>query len=314
MLKLDFVVPLFNEQESLRKFHETIEASVLPQRYSRRYIYINDGSSDGTQDVLRELAAKDSRVLVLELSRNFGHQAALSAGLDASDGDVVITMDGDGQHPASLVPEMLRLYEGGCDIVQAQRFDESGPGVFKRFASRCFYRVMRAVGEVDLAEGTSDFRLLSRRALDALRRLPEYHRFLRGMSAWIGFTSAMVPFKPPERMGGKSKYSLRKMVRLAGDGFFSFSLVPLRIGLFLGLAFILTAAAELLYIAYVWIGGHRDQMVPGWPSLILILTVSSAINMILMGILGVYVGMIFREVKRRPVYLVQSKLGDRDSR
>jgi dolichol-phosphate mannosyltransferase len=224
-------------------------------------------------------------------------------------------MDGDGQHPPSLVPEMLRLYEGGCDVVQAQRQNEANHGgFFKRFTSRSFYRLLGAIGEVDLVEGASDFRLLSRRAVEALRQLPEYHRFLRGMSVWIGFTSAVLPYRAPDRIGGDSKYSFRKMVRLAGDGIFSFSLVPLRIGLFLGLAFILAAALELVYIGSVWVGGHRDQLVPGWPSLILILTVSSAINMILLGILGVYVGNIFREVKRRPIYLIQSRIGNLDSK
>jgi|SRR6185295_14981254 len=314
-MKVDFVIPLFNEQESLLKFHTMLEAIDLPESYSKRYIYINDGSTDNTQPILRHLTEGDSKVLSIEFSRNFGHQAALSAGLDEADGDVVIMMDGDGQHPPSLVPEMLRLFEGGCDIVQAQRLDEmvSG-GYFKRLSSRWFYRLLRIIGEVELVPGASDFRLLSRRAVDALRCLPEYDRFLRGMTAWIGFTTALLPYQASERIGGNSKYSFRKMTRLAGDGLFSFSLMPLRIGLILGFGFIFAAAVELLYIAAVAIGGHRDRLVPGWSSLVLILTVSSAIHMILLGILGVYVGMIFREVKRRPVYLVRSRIGPRHSK
>jgi polyisoprenyl-phosphate glycosyltransferase len=309
-MKIDFVIPLFNEQESLPDFHRNLAATVLPESYSRRYIYINDGSTDATQTILRGLAKCDSNIVALELSRNFGHQAALSAGLDEADGDVVIMMDGDGQHPPSLVPDMLRLFEGGCDIVQAQRLDEArSGGFFKRVSSRWFYRLLRAVGEVELIEGASDFRLFSRRAVEALRGLPEYDRFLRGMTAWIGFTTAVLPYPVLDRIGGRSKYSLRKMFRLAGDGLFSFSLVPLRIGLFLGLGFVLTATVELIYIAAIAISGHRDRLIPGWSSLVLILTVSSAINMILQGILGVYVGMIFREVKRRPIYLIQSRTG-----
>jgi len=219
-------------------------------------------------------------------------------------------MDGDGQHPPALAPEMLRLYESGCDIVQARRIDEAATrSLSKRLTSRMFYWLLRAIGEVELVEGASDFRLLSRRAVEALRQLPEYDRFLRGMTVWIGFTTAVLPYQAAKRLAGKSKYSWRKMTSLAGDGIFSFSIVPLRIGLFLGIGFILTATIELLYIAAVVLSGHRDQLIPGWSSLILILTLSSAINMILLGILGVYVGMIFREVKRRPVYLVQSKTG-----
>jgi dolichol-phosphate mannosyltransferase len=164
------------------------------------------------------------------------------------------------------------------------------------------------VGEVEIAEGSSDFRLLSRRALDALRLMPEYHQFFRGMVVWIGFPTAVIPYEPALRITGDSRYTYRKMFRLAADGLFSFSLVPLRMGLLLGLAFILAAGFELMYVAYFWLSGYRERLVPGWSSLILILTVSSAINMILIGILGVYVGMIFREVKRRPVYLVRSKI------
>jgi dolichol-phosphate mannosyltransferase len=287
-----------------------LEAAKLPEGWERRYIFINDGSSDGTQSILRQLAIRSSNILVVELSRNFGHQAALSAGLAETAGDVVIMMDGDGQHPPALASEMLRLYENGCDIVQARRIDEAtSRSLSKRLTSRMFYGLLRAIGDVELVEGASDFRLLSRRAVEALRQLPEYDRFLRGMTVWIGFTTAVLPYRASNRLAGKSKYSWRKMTSLAGDGIFSFSIVPLRIGLFLGLAFILTATIEVLYIAAVAFGGHRDRLIPGWSSLILILTVSSAINMVLQGILGVYVGMIFREVKRRPVYLVQSKTG-----
>jgi len=215
-------------------------------------------------------------------------------------------MDGDGQHPPSLIQEMLRLHAAGYDVVQAQRLDDlQSASWFKRMTSALFYRLVSFVGEVNLAPGTSDFRLLSRQALDSLKCLPEYHRFLRGMIVWIGFSNVMLPYKPGTRLGGKPKYSLKRMLVLAADGFFSFSLVPLWIGLLVGSAFIALAALELAYMTYVWLGGHRDQLVPGWTSLVLILTVASATNMILQGILGIYVGMIFKEVKRRPVYLVK---------
>ena len=216
-------------------------------------------------------------------------------------------MDGDGQHPPSLIPEMLRLHTAGYDIVQAQRLDSPrSTAFFKRLTSRSFYRLITVVGEVRLLEGTSDYRLLSRHAVDALKRLPEYHRFLRGMIVWIGFPSVILPYKPAARLAGTSKYSVKRMMHLAADGLFSFSLMPLRIGLILGAIFMALAACELFYIGAVWIGGHREQLVPGWTSLILVLTVSSAVSMILIGILGIYIGMIFREVKRRPVYLVRS--------
>lgn len=302
---IDFVIPLYNEQESLAAFHKLLDETELT-RYSRRYIYVNDGSTDRTPQMLDQLASSDPRIKVIHLSRNFGHQAALSAGLDTATADVVISMDGDGQHPPSLIPEMLRLHEAGYDIVQAQRLDDIHSGsLFKRATSASFYKLVSLVGEVKLAPGTSDFRLLSRAALDALRGLPEYHRFLRGMIVWIGFPNVMLPYKPGVRLAGKPKYSIKRMLSLASDGFFSFSLVPLWIGLILGAAFILLAGIELAYTTYVWLGGHRAQLAPGWTSLVLILTVASAISMILQGVLGIYIGMIFKEVKRRPVYLVK---------
>jgi len=308
MQVIEFVVPLFNERESLLRLHSQLQDVPLSHEYTRRFIYVNDGSTDGTQQILSGLAAAEKNVTVIELSRNFGHQAALSAGLDAATGDIVISLDGDGQHPPSLIPEMLKLHEGGCDIVQARRMDEKkSSGFLKRLSSRAFYRILSSVGEVEIAEGSSDFRLLSRRALDALRRLPEYHRFFRGMVVWIGFPTAVIPYAPALRIEGESKYTYRKMFSLAADGLFSFSLMPLRIGLLLGTGFIVAAVLELIYVASFWLTGFRERLVPGWASLILILTVSSAINMILIGILGIYVGMIFREVKRRPVYLVRSK-------
>lgn len=306
MPTIDFVIPLFNEQDSLSAFHGLLDGIKLPAGYTHHYIYVNDGSTDRTQELLDKLAAADPKITVIQLSRNFGHQAALSAGLDAATADIVVTMDGDGQHPPSLVPEMLRLHAAGFDIVQTQRTDDtlSAP-FFKRFMSRCFYALVSVVGEVNLSPGISDFRLLSRQSLESLKLLPEYHRFLRGMIVWIGFSNVILPYKPKPRLAGKPKYSLRRTMRLAADGFFSFSLMPLRIGLFLGLAFIILVSMELSYIALVWFRGNRDQIVPGWTSLILILTASSAIIMILQGILGVYIGMIFREVKRRPVYLIK---------
>jgi len=306
---IEFVVPLFNERESLLRLHNQLLEVPLSPEYTRKFIYVNDGSTDGTQQILQKLAAEQKNVAVIELSRNFGHQAALSAGLDAATADIVISLDGDGQHPPSLIPDMLKLNAGGCDIVQARRMDGiETAGFAKRFTSRAFYRVLSLVGEVEIAEGSSDFRLLSRRALEALRRLPEYHRFYRGMVVWIGFPTAFVPYVPATRIEGETKYTLRKMLGLAADGLFSFSLMPLRIGLLLGLGFIAAAAAELIYVAYFWLSGFRERLVPGWSSLVLILTLSSAIHMILIGILGIYVGMIFREVKRRPVYLVRSRL------
>jgi dolichol-phosphate mannosyltransferase len=310
MPTIDLVVPVYNEQEGILSFHEALEATRMPEGLSRRYIYVDDGSKDDTPTLLERLATDNPRVSLIRLSRNFGHQAALTAGLDSAQADLILTMDGDGQHPPSLIPEMLKLHNAGYDIVQAQRMDVAeSSGLFKRSTSRFFYRILSAVGEVHLDAGVSDFRLLSRRALDAIKLLPEYHRFLRGMTVWIGFPSVLLPYTPANRLAGQPKYSVRKMFRLASDGLFSFSLFPLRIALLLGALFVGLAILEVCYVFSFLIEGRRGDLVPGWSSIIVIMTVGNAINLIILGILGIYIGMIFHEVKRRPVYIVRSKIG-----
>ena len=307
MARIDIIIPVFNEGPALERFHTSLNdaTSSLPQ-YRFRFLYVNDGSSDDTSGVLGRMTAADPRVFAIELSRNFGHQAAISAGLDAFDADAVIMMDGDGEHPPQLVPEMVGLFESGYDIVQTQRMDGERKGFFlKRITSAIFYGLINRMGETNVVSGAADFRLLSRDAADALRRLPEYHRFYRAMVQWIGFRSVILPYAPAQRIEGRSKYSLRKMLRLAQDGMFSFSQAPLRLGFVVGTGFLLLAVTQSLYVLSFWIRGETSRLVPGWSSLILVMTISSSTTMFLMGILGFYIGMIFEEVKRRPVYLVK---------
>jgi glycosyltransferase involved in cell wall biosynthesis len=303
---VDFLIPVFNEGASLHGFHARLIDAIAGLPYSFRFLYINDGSADDSKEVLAGLSTADARVHAINLTRNFGHQSALSAGLDMCDADAVVMMDGDGEHPASLVPEMLRQFEAGYDIVHTQRLDAGRGGFFlKKLTSRGFYWTINRLGETRIAEGSADFRLMSRDAVKALRQLPEYHRFYRGMVQWIGFASVVLPFVPEKRIAGKSKYSLRKMLHLAADGMFSFSLAPLRLGLLLGGIFLLLAGAEIAYVLSFWFRGNTARLVPGWSSLIVVITVSSGFSMFLTGILGIYVGMIFQEVKRRPLYLVK---------
>jgi polyisoprenyl-phosphate glycosyltransferase len=307
MARIDFIIPVFNEGPALQRFHASLAGvlSSLPQ-HTVRFLYVNDGSSDNSAAVLASMADHDPRIFPIELSRNFGHQAAISAGLDAFDADALIMMDGDGEHPPQLVPEMLQLYESGYEIVQTQRIDTERKGFFlKRITSALFYSLINRMGETKVVSGAADFRLLSRDAADSLRRLPEYHRFYRAMVQWIGFRSVILPYTPAQRIEGRSKYSLRKMLRLAEDGIFSFSQAPLRLGFVIGTAFILLAVAEIVYVLSFWIRGETSRLVPGWSSLMMVLTISSGTTLFLMGILGFYIGMIFEEVKRRPVYLVR---------
>jgi dolichol-phosphate mannosyltransferase len=308
-LTVDLVVPVFNEAGLIAQMHARIRAAVDELPHAFTFIYVNDGSSDATADVLAALVKADQRVRVISLSRNFGHQAALTAGLDASRGDAVVSLDADGQHPPEMIPQMLDLIAQGYDIVQGQRADDAQLGRFKKWTSGTFYKILNVVSGTRVLPGAADFRAMSRRAVDALKSMPEYHRFLRGMVSWIGYKSAILPYHQEQRVGGVSKYSLGKMVRLASDAVFSFSLMPLYIGLSSGFAFLLLALAQMVWVAYLWLTGQTDRIVPGWSSLMAVVLIASGIIMIVLGFIGVYVGYIFQEVKRRPVYLIKEEQG-----
>jgi len=301
------VIPLYNEEQAAEAFHARLRQAIdrLPYRFA--IVYVNDGSRDGTAAALERIRAGDGRVMVLELSRNFGHQAALTAGLDHARGDYVITMDGDGQHPPALIEEMLRLARAGCDVVLTQRVDDASTSPFKRRSAELFYGLINRMGETQILRGGADFRLMSRAAVDALGGMREYHRFLRGMVAWLGFRSAVIPYHPPARLAGETKYTLRKMLRLARDAVFSFSLVPLYLGLSLGGLFFLLALIEAIYVLSFWVSGNTAQLEPGWSSLMFVVLVVGGTLMVLLGFIGIYLGYVFQEVKRRPVYVLREK-------
>ena len=304
---MDVVIPVYNEDQAVEAFHRQLQQAVTPLNKDFTFIYIDDGSTDETLDILHHLAASDPRIEVIELSRNFGHQAALCAGLDHASGDWVISMDGDGQHPPVLIEEMLSLANQGYDIVLTQRVGEEKLPLFKRFTSSLFYRFTNRIANTQITPDSSDFRLMSRQAVDALKAMPEYHRFLRGMVSWIGFRRVILPFTPPDRLAGQSKYSLQKMVRLAMDAIFSFSLAPLYAGISLGILFLFLAVVEAIYVLQFWVSGNTSSLEPGWSSLMFVLLVVGGTLMIVMGIAGIYIGYIFQEVKHRPVYLVRQK-------
>ncbi len=305
-IEVGIVVPLYNEEEAVARFHQQLCRAIDALPYRFHIYYVNDGSSDGTQAVLEEIAHSDSRVESIELSRNYGQQAALTAGIDAAEEDVIITLDGDGQHPPEMIEEMLRLYESGYDIVLTQRQDTRQVSVLKRWTSSAFYRLINLLGDTHVIPGSADFRLLSRQVVEAMRKMPEYHRFLRGMISWVGYRSVILPYEPPERIAGTSKYSTRKMLRLAMDAMFSFSLVPLRIGIAVGVFFFFLAVLEMIYVLSLWLRGQHASLAPGWSSLMFVILIVGGMLMINLGFTGMYIGFIYQEVKRRPVYLVRS--------
>ncbi|MHC1773082.1 MAG: glycosyltransferase family 2 protein [Flexilinea sp.] len=308
MQLVSIVIPLYNEQDLIRDFFTQLTAVIDPLPYQFEFWFINDGSQDATQALLESIHTKDNRVQILQLSRNFGHQSALCAGLEQAKGDYILTMDGDGQHPAELIPDMLRMTEAGYDIVLTQRLNDKGQNPFKKESSKLFYTLINRIGDTQTLPGGADFRLLTRQVLDNLLAMPEYHRFLRGMVAWLGFKSVILPFTPAQRIAGKSKYSFKKMLRLASDAVFSFSMLPLYIGLSAGLFFLLLAAIEAVYVLSFWIRGDVSTLEPGWSSLMFMLLIIGAVLMIILGFIGIYVGYIFQEVKHRPNYVIQKKI------
>lgn len=308
-LTIDLVIPVYNEAGVVEQTYAAICQVIdcLPHKFT--LYYVDDGSEDDTVQSLSALAGHDPRIIVLEFARNFGHQAALTAGLDASTGDFVISLDGDGQHPPEMIPQMIDLFQQGYDIVQAQRIEE-GQGIsFKQITSTGFYTLINTISGTHMEPGAADFRGLSRQAVEALKSMPEYHRFLRGMISWMGYRSVILPYHETRRVAGRSKYSFGKMFRLAMDAIFSFSLMPLYVGLTLGGILLCLAAGQIIYVLSFWLTGRSSELVPGWSSLMSVMLVIGGMVMILLGFIGVYVGYIFQEVKGRPVYLL--KKGDK---
>jgi polyisoprenyl-phosphate glycosyltransferase len=306
-LTIDLVIPVYNEAGVVEQTYANICQVIdcLPHKFT--LYYVDDGSEDDTVKSLTALADRDARIVILEFARNFGHQAALTAGLDASTGDFVVSLDGDGQHPPEMIPQMIDLFQQGYDIVQAQRIEEAQGISFKQITSTGFYTLINTMSGTRMEPGAADFRGLSRQAVQALKSMPEYHRFLRGMISWMGYRSVILPYHETRRLAGRSKYSLGKMFRLAMDALFSFSLMPLYLGMTLGGILLCLAAGQIIYVLSFWLTGRSSELVPGWSSLMSVMLVIGGMVMILLGFIGVYVGYIFQEVKRRPVYLLKKR-------
>ena len=308
MRTIDLICPVFREEEVIALFHDRLSAVLAPldQRYTIRILYVLDPSPDRTEMMLSTISANDPRVEVLVMSRRFGHQAALIAGIDHSRADAAIMLDSDLQHPPELIPRFIELWEQGAEIVQAVRQDGPETGIAKRLTSRWFYKLFLKLGAVELPVGASDFRLLSKRVADVLRaQLPEQNPFLRGLVGWLGFNVANVPFNPTPRARGRSNYRASTLVNFALNGICSFSKVPLRfcIGAGVVIAAISFLGAFALLLLYAL--GKTD--VPGWPSLITALCFLGGIQLFFLGVIGEYVSLIFDEVKRRPRYVVDRR-------
>ena len=306
MKKISIVIPAYNEEGNLIPVYQRIK-SVFEnmQGYSFEIIFVNDGSRDNTQSRLEEMALDFPEIKYIEFSRNFGHQPAVKAGMDYADGNVIISMDGDLQHPPELISQMVKKWEQGYDIVYTIRSYPKEIPYFKRKTSDLFYRFLSQISDVDLTNGGgSDFRLIDSSVVQVMKNLKEDDLFLRGLMSWMGFKQTGIEFVAGERFSGQSSYDLKKMLKFAFTGITSFSVKPLYLATYLGFIF---SSLSLLYIPYVLYAFLTKTKISGWASLIMTIVFFGGVQLIILGILGIYLGKIFKQVKGRPNYIIRSK-------
>lgn len=308
MTGLSIVVPCFNEEACLPILYQRLgKAAREAAGEDFEIVLVNDGSRDGSWAMMQRLAGVDRRVTAINLSRNHGHQLALTAGLDLCRGEHVLIIDADLQDPPELLSDMLRtMREQQADVVYGVRKSRAGDTAFKRATAHGFYRLLSRATEVNIPLDAGDFRLMSRRALEALLAMPEQARFIRGMVAWIGFKQVPFPYDRAERFAGETKYPLRKMLRFAFDALTGFSSAPLKLASHAGLWLAFGSVLLILYIAYAWLSG---QSIQGWTSLMLVVVILGAVQMFVLALMGEYIGRLYNEAKRRPLYVIQEVLG-----
>ena len=303
---LSIVVPVYNEVDNIRKFYTTVKEVLATMDYDHEIIFVDDGSSDDSAGMLRHIGQEDPKVKVLLLARNFGHQLALTCGLDYAKGDAVITMDGDMQHPPELIPELVKHWEAGADVVRTIRDSTEDASWAKSFTSKYYYKVLNRLANVPIVEGGSDFRLMNRKSLETLKHFREHCRCLRGIVGDLGFVQHEFHFVAPPRFAGTSKFSVKKMMRFALDGITAFSRVPLRLALYIGLLCGLLSLVMIGHILFVHF--FSDNVISGWSSLGVAIFFLGGVQLVGLGIIGEYVGRIFEEVKQRPLYWVKDSI------
>jgi dolichol-phosphate mannosyltransferase len=298
---ISVVAPVYNERGTLEELHRRLTAT-LAELGTYEIVLVDDGSTDGSWERLLELAARDSRTRLVRLSRNFGHQAALSAGLDAARGEAIVLMDADLQDPPEVIPQLVASWREGFDVVYAVRAHREGEPRLRLASISLFYRLLHRITPTPIPQNAGDFRLLSRRAADAIAAMPERARFLRGMTSWIGFRQTGVPYHREARYAGESKYPARKLVRLALDGITSFSTAPIKLVTAIGFALVVFCIGVLAWTAYVRFFTNNPPQ--GWTSVIAVVLLLGGVQLLSLGVIGQYVARIFDETKQRPLYLV----------
>lgn len=308
MKKISVVIPMYNEEEVAKTSYLRIQ-KVLEEleQYDYEMIFVNDGSKDKTLELLEEMAQKNEKVKILSFARNFGHQAAVTAGIRYVTGDAIVIIDADLQDPPELLPEMIALWEEGNEVIYGQRKSRKGESAFKLLTAKMFYNTLNALSDVEIPKDTGDFRLVDRKVIDVINSLPEHNKFLRGLFSWVGFKQKAYRYERQERQAGKTKYPFKKMWKLATDGIISFSTKPLKIVGGLGFLTIILSIGILIYslVSYIF---NLNNLAPGWTSIMVAITLFSGVQLLSIWIISEYIARIYDETRNRPEYIIDKKI------
>lgn len=303
-IKLSVVVPMYFEEEVVHECHRRLSLAIADFDYE--ILYINDGSTDNTLPILKEIASNDKRIKIVSFSRNFGHQAAVTAGIKYAKGDCIVIIDADLQDPPELIPDMVELWKQGYEVVYAQRKKRKGESVFKRISAKVFYKLLSSLTDTEIPNDTGDFRLIDKKVANAFKQMGEHNRFIRGMVAWLGFKQIPIEYVRDVRFAGETKYPLKKMIKLALDGIMSFSVKPLKLVINLGALTLLFSLGIIVYVLISKFTGNA--LTEGWASTMVIITMLSGVQLISLGVVGGYVSRIYEESRNRPIYLVSEEI------
>ena len=306
--KISVVIPMYYEEKVVTECYNRLK-NVLEKlnNYDYELIFVNDGSQDNTLNLLEEIATQNKKVKVISFSRNFGHQAAVTAGLKFITGDAIVIIDADLQDPPERIPEMLKLWENGYEVIYGKRKSRKGESAFKLLTAKMFYTTLNALSNVEIPKDTGDFRLVDRKVVDVVNQLPEHNKFLRGLFSWVGYKQTPFEYERQERFAGKTKYPLKKMLKLASDGIISFSTKPLKIVGYIGILSILLSIAILIY-SLISFAFKLNDLTAGWTSIMVTVTFFAGIQLISVWIMSEYVGRIYDETKKRPEYIIDKKI------
>ena len=303
---ISVVVPMYFEEEVAQECYNRLKSVMLQNNINYEFVFVNDGSTDRTMEILSEIAANDYRTKIVNFARNFGHQVAVTAGIAAAKGDAIVIIDADLQDPPEVIPELIAKWEEGYEVVYAKRKQRKGETWFKLLTAKYFYKALNYMSDIDIPKDTGDFRIIDRKVADVFNQMTERNRFIRGMMSWVGFRQTYVEYERDERFAGETKYPLKKMIKFASDGIIAFSTKPLRIVMSIGLLSVLISIAVLLYTITVKIIGKDIQT--GWASIMVAVTFFSGIQLLGLGIVGQYIARIYDESKNRPIYIVKETI------